>query len=327
MSLIDVQHLSKSFRQLQKGAGLRGTLQSLFKRTYKEVEAVRDLSFTIEEGEIVGFLGPNGAGKTTTLKILSGVMWPSSGQATVLGYTPWKRESDFQRKFSIVLGGKNQLWWDLPAKETFLLNKEVYDIPDHAFAERVEELSHLLEVEHLLDAPVRTLSLGERMKCELINALLHEPRVLFLDEPTIGLDVVSQKAVRDFLRAWNKRSKTTILLTSHTMADVQALCDRVILIDHGKLFYDGALEELNHVVEKHKLIRVRFSQRIPKKRLESLGTINSFTDTGVVLEVPQEGVLGTTKQLLSDFPVTDFSVEAMPLEEVIRTIFLQQRQH
>ena len=253
-------------------------------------------------------------------------MWPSSGQATVLGYTPWKRESDFQRKFSIVLGGKNQLWWDLPAKETFLLNKEVYDIPDHAFTERVEELSHLLEIGHLLDAPVRTLSLGERMKCELINALLHEPRVLFLDEPTIGLDVVSQKAVRDFLRAWNKRSKTTILLTSHTMADVQALCDRVILIDHGKLFYDGALEELNHAVEKHKLIRVRFNQRIPKKRLESFGTINAFTDTGVVLEVPQEEVLGTTKQLLSDFPVTDFSVEAMPLEEVIRTIFLQQRQ-
>lgn len=326
MPLIDVQHLSKSFRQLEKEPGLRGAIKNLWQRRYREIEAVHDLSFSIEEGEIVGFLGPNGAGKTTTLKMLSGVVWPTKGEASVLGYTPWKRERAFQQQFAVVLGGKNQLWWDLPAKETFLLNKEVYDIPEKAFRSRLDELSHLLGVESLLQTPVRTLSLGERMKCELLNALLHEPRVLLLDEPTIGLDVVSQKAVRDFLKTWNKRSKTTILLTSHTMADVQALCDRVILIDHGKLFYDGALEALNHLVERSKFLRIRFTESIPKKRLEGLGGIQQATDTDIVLEVPETEVLAVTKQLLSHFPVADLSIEARPLEEVIRTIFLQQRE-
>jgi ABC-2 type transport system ATP-binding protein len=223
-----------------------------------------------------------------------------------------------------VLGSKNQLWWDLPARETFLLNKEVYDIPNRAFHARVEELSELLQITKILDAPVRTLSLGERMKCELVNALLHEPKVLFLDEPTIGLDVVSQKAVRDFLQTWNKQQKTTIVLTSHTMADVQALCDRVILIDHGELFYDGPLTDLAKLVEQYKLIRIRLHNALPKKRFEHLGTIQSYNDTQLVLEVPEKEVLGTTKELLSHFPIADLSIEARPLEEVIRLIFLRQ---
>jgi len=236
MALIDVQGLTRSFRTYKKAPGFAGALKGLFHRDYETVFAVRDVSFRVEEGEFVGFLGPNGAGKTTTLKMLAGLLHPTSGTASVLGYVPWERADGYRRQFALLLGQKNQLWWDLPARDSLELNGRIYGLEPSVFERRVDEMGELLGVRDKLSTAVRELSLGERMKCELIAALLHEPRVLFLDEPTIGLDVVSQKVVRDFLREHNRRRKTTILLTSHYMADIQELCDRVVIIDRGTVF-------------------------------------------------------------------------------------------
>lgn len=322
---ISVSHLSKVYQSTKKQPGLSGTLRALIKPEFISVEAVKDISFEIESGEIVGFIGPNGAGKTTTLKMLSGILWPSSGQAQVLGHTPWKREHSFQRQFAIVLGSKNQLWWDLPARDTFLLNKEVYSLSQTTFEQRLNQLSHILEVEKKLDIPVRNLSLGERMKCELINALLHQPRVLFLDEPTIGLDVISQKAVRDFLREWNGREQTTIILTSHSMNDVQALCKRVLIIQEGSLHYDGPLDTLGRQMGDQKLLTIHFQESVTKRALAELGNILSFDATHVTLSVPRDEIQHVTKQALDSFAVADLSIEEVPIEEVIRTLFLKNR--
>jgi len=240
--MIDVSHLSKTFRVAQKEPGLAGAIKGPFTRQYRDVHAVRDISFSIKEGELVGFLGPNGAGKTTTLKMLSGLLHPTSGDATVLGHVPWKRERDFQKQFTMVMGQRTQLWWDLPAWDSFLLNKEIYEIPKAQFEETVEELSRLLEIQDLLDVPVKKLSLGQRMKAELACSLLHRPRVLLLDEPTIGLDVVMQQIVRQFIIEYNRRYRATILLTSHNMEDIAELCPRVILINHGQILFDGSLD-------------------------------------------------------------------------------------
>jgi ABC-2 type transport system ATP-binding protein len=242
--MIESRHLTKTFQVAHKEPGLAGALKGLFHREYREVHAVRDITFSIKEGELVGFLGPNGAGKTTTLKMLAGLLHPSSGEASVLGYVPWKRERPFQQQLTMVMGQRTQLWWDLPAWDSFLLNREIYEIPKTQFDETVAELSKLLEIHELLDVPVKKLSLGERMKAELACSLLHRPKVLLLDEPTIGLDVVMQKKVRDFILAYNQRWKATILLTSHNMDDVAELCSRVILINHGQLLFDGSLPEI-----------------------------------------------------------------------------------
>jgi len=242
--LIEVRGLSKVFKVDQKRPGLRGALKGLFRREFRDVQAVRDVSFQIQAGELVGFLGPNGAGKTTTLKMLSGLLTPTRGEAKVLGHVPWKRERPFQKQLTMVMGQRSQLWWDLPAWDSFLLNKEIYEIPKPQFEETVHELSTLLEIKDLLEVPVKKLSLGQRMKAELACALLHRPRVLLLDEPTIGLDVVMQKKVRDFILAYNHRWKAAILLTSHNMDDVSELCSRAILINHGRLLFDGSLPQL-----------------------------------------------------------------------------------
>ena len=244
MSLIEVHGLTKAFRTYKKEPGFGGAVRGLFHRRYEQTLAVDQVSFAIEEGELVGFLGPNGAGKTTTLKMLSGLLHPTAGAARVLGYVPWQREDGYRRQFALLLGQKNQLWWDLPARESLELNSKIYGIPALVFERTVAELTELLSVGDKLNVMVRELSLGERMKMELIASLLHQPRVLFLDEPTIGLDVVSQKIVREFLRDYNARKKTTILLTSHYMTDIQELCRRVIIIDHGKIFFDGLLSDI-----------------------------------------------------------------------------------
>jgi len=251
--MIDVRHLSKTFRVAHKEPGIRGAIKGLFSRTYRQVQAVRDIHFTIKEGELVGFLGPNGAGKTTTLKMLSGLLHPSTGEATVLGHVPWKRERSFQKQLTMVMGQRTQLWWDLPAWDSFLLNKEIYEIPKTQFDETVKELSSLLEIEDLLEVPVKKLSLGQRMKAELACSLLHRPRVLLLDEPTIGLDVLMQQKVREFIRAYNQRYKATILLTSHNMEDVSELCSRLILINHGRILFDGSLPDFQAHYEKNSL--------------------------------------------------------------------------
>jgi len=241
--MIDVQDLSKTFRVAQKEPGLSGAIKGLFTRQYRDVHAVRDISFSIKEGELVGFLGPNGAGKTTTLKMLSGLLHPTSGTAQVLEHIPWNRAREFQKQFTMVMGQRTQLWWDLPAWDSFLLNKEIYEIPQARFDETVEELSKLLEIQDLLSVPVKKLSLGQRMKAELACSLLHRPRVLLLDEPTIGLDVLMQQKVRHFILEYNKRYKATVLLTSHNMEDISELCTRLILINHGQILFDGPVTD------------------------------------------------------------------------------------
>src|SRR5438874_1778834 len=257
MPVIEVEGLSKSFRTYKKKPGLAGAIRGLFHREYEMTVAVKDVSFTLEEGELVGFLGPNGAGKTTTLKMLSGLLYPTSGAARVLGYVPWERKDGYRRQFALLLGQKNQLWWDLPARESLELNAKIYGIPRDSFERTVADMTELLTVKDKLNVMVRELSLGERMKMELIASLLHEPKVLFLDEPTIGLDVVSQKTVREFLREHNARHKTTILLTSHYMTDIQALCQRVIIIDRGTIFFDGRLTEVLDRFADSKLVTIQ----------------------------------------------------------------------
>jgi ABC-2 type transport system ATP-binding protein len=255
-TIIEANQLSKHFRVPQKGAGLAGAIKGLFSRRYRDVHAVKDISFTIKEGELVGFLGPNGAGKTTTLKMLSGLLHPTSGQARVLGYVPWQRDRKFQKQFTMIMGQRTQLWWDLPAWDSFLLNKEIFEVPDAEFAATAKELSALLEIDNLLEIPVKKLSLGQRMKAELACSLLHNPKVLLLDEPTIGLDVMMQQKVRQFILDYNRRRKATILLTSHNMDDVSELCSRVILIDRGAILFDGPLTGIHERYGQGKLADV-----------------------------------------------------------------------
>src|SRR5207248_913508 len=276
MPVIEVQGLTKSFRTYKKKPGLAGAIRGLFHREYEMTRAVKDVSFFIEEGELVGFLGPNGAGKTTTLKMLSGLLYPTSGAARVLGYVPWERKDGYRRQFALLLGQKNQLWWDLPARESLKLNAKIYGIDAARFERTVSELSELLTVRDKLDVMVRELSLGERMKMELIASLLHQPKVLFLDEPTIGLDVVSQKTVREFLRSYNATHKITILLTSHYMADIRELCRRVIIIHRGKIFFDGALSEVLDRFADFKIVTVQYSGDYSAAELNRYGEVENF---------------------------------------------------
>ncbi|WCJ61249.1 ATP-binding cassette domain-containing protein [Fontisphaera persica] len=321
--MIQVHHLSKSFRTYKKEPGLKGAVKGLFRRKYETVQAVQDISFAIEEGELVGFVGPNGAGKTTTLKMLAGLLYPTSGTAQVLGYVPWERPDGYRRQFALLLGQKNQLWWDLPARDSFELNRHIYGIERAHFERTVQELSALLGVEDKLSVMVRELSLGERMKMELIAALLHHPRVLLLDEPTLGLDVVSQKTVRDFLRHHNQTTRTTILLTSHYMADIEALCERVLIIDHGRLFFDGRLAEVLERYADDKLITIELGPGgpPPPSQLARHGEVLELTDARVRLRVRREQVIPVCKALLDELPVKDIDIEETPIEEIVRRLF------
>jgi ABC-2 type transport system ATP-binding protein len=285
------------------------------------VKAVDGVSFSIERGERVGFLGPNGAGKTTTLKMLSGLLHPTAGEVRVAGHVPRRRETAFLKKITLVMGQKQQLLWDLPPSETFLLNRAIYEIPRAQYQETVAELSDLLGLSGLLGKPTRQLSLGERMKCELAVALLHRPRVLFLDEPTIGLDVTMQATVRAFVRAYNERFGATVLLTSHYMDDVAALCPRVLVIDHGHLIYDGSLSELVRRVRPDKRVLLRLSRPVEARDLQRLGTVVSQTDAQAVLQVSQTDLQGAVQRALAQLPVVDMTVEDPPLEEVMRELF------
>jgi len=320
---IEVSGLSKTFRTYKKQPGFKGAVKGLFHRTYEQTPAVKEVSFTIAPGELVGFLGPNGAGKTTTLKMLAGLLYPTGGSARVLGYIPWERHDGYRRQFALLLGQKNQLWWDLPARESLELNAKIYGIPNATMERTVGDMSELLGVKDKLNVSVRELSLGERAKMELIGALLHQPRVLFLDEPTIGLDVVSQKAVREFLREHNTRHRTTILLTSHYMTDIQELCSRVIIIDHGRIFFDGGLSEVVDRFADSKVITIRCAGAADcsSDSLAKYGEVIEKTPESIRLKVKRDRVIQVCKALLDELPVNDIDIQEVPIEEVIRRIF------
>jgi ABC-2 type transport system ATP-binding protein len=324
--VIQVEGLTKSYRTYRKQPGLRGALRGLFHREYEQTVAANNIRFEVAEGEFVGFLGPNGAGKTTTLKMLAGLLFPTSGTARVLGYVPWERKDGYRRQFALLLGQKNQLWWDLPARESLELNSKIYGIPSDAFHRTVDELTELLQVKDKLNVMVRELSLGERMKMELIAALLHQPKVLFLDEPTIGLDVVSQKTVREFLRFHNATHKTTILLTSHYMTDIEELCHRVIIIDHGTIFFDGRLTDVLDQFAGVKLITIHWAAagNYSPEQLQRYGDVIEQTPASVKLKVPRDRVIVVCKALLDELPVTDIDIQEIPIEDIIRKIFARQ---
>ena len=343
--MIEVNHLTRVFRTYKKPPGFWSGVRGLFHREFEEISAARDISFSITEGEFVGFLGPNGAGKTTTLKMLAGLIHPTGGTARVAGFEPAKRENAYRRIFALVLGQKNQLWWDLPASESFALLRAIYGLSAADYQRTLDELVDLLDVRSKLDVMVRELSLGERMKMELIAALLHRPRVLFLDEPTIGLDVVSQKAVRRFLHDYNRRYKVTILLTSHYMADIQKLCERVIVIHRGSKIYDGNLDRLESSAGNRQKI-VTFLPGLSSVEGPGLGQAEGFapgsgpafpngwssrfgptTRTGdgkFIVRVPSGNVVAVSQEILNRGPVADITIEDIPLEDVIAELFQSQ---
>jgi ABC-2 type transport system ATP-binding protein len=318
---VDVRGLTKVYRVHERGAGLRAALRSVFRREYKTVDAVSDLTFAIEPGERVGFLGPNGAGKTTTLKVLSGLLYPTSGEVTVAGHVPQRREVEFLKRITLVMGQKQQLIWDLPPVDTFALNRAVYEIERGEFDRTMKELDELLGLEAIAHKPTRQLSLGERMKCELAAALLHRPRVLFLDEPTIGLDVAMQLAVREFIRRYAERSEATVILTSHYMDDVLALCPRVVVIDQGRLRYDGDLPTLIRTVRPEKRIAVKLAAPLDRGLFERIGTVVELEPARAVLQVPSVALRDAVSALLAETAITDLTVEDPPLEEVMRELF------
>ncbi len=322
MSMIEASGLTKVYRTYKKEAGLWGAVKGLAKRKYEEVRAADNVSFRIEAGEFVGFLGPNGAGKTTVLKMLSGLLYPTSGQAQVLGFTPWERRTEMKRQFSLLMGQKNALWWDLPARESLELNRAIYGIDPGEFKRIVDELSALLDVGDKMNVMVRELSLGERMKMELIAALLHSPRVLFLDEPTIGLDVISQKRVREFLREYNARHKVVTMLTSHYMQDIEELCRRVIIINEGGIIYDGPLDEITSRFATKKVLELEFSERDPNRALAGFGEVIEATDTSVKLRVPRLEVAAVCRRIFDAYTVSDIRVQEVPIEDVIGQLFL-----
>ncbi|HLD24833.1 MAG TPA: ATP-binding cassette domain-containing protein [Patescibacteria group bacterium] len=319
--VISVSHLSKHYQVHKKEPGFLASVESLFRRKTETITAVDDISFDIAQGELVGFIGPNGAGKTTTLKCLSGLLYPSAGNVSVLGFTPFERNHAFLSRIALVMGQKNQLWWDLPAQETFLLNKEIYGISDIDYQKHLSDLSDLLEVKEMMKVPVRKLSLGERMKMELIAALIHKPEVLFLDEPTIGLDVVMQKKMRDFIATYNRLHHATILLTSHYMEDVRQLARRIIIIDHGKIMYDGTLDRLIARYAKHKLLSVVLDSYVPPEKLGTIGELITYDFPKAVIKVKRNASNLAAAELLRDFPVDDLNIEEPDIEDVIRDVF------
>ncbi len=326
MSLIEITKLAKSYSVFQKKEGLGASVRGLFSRSYKTIEAVRGIDLTVEAGEFVAFLGPNGAGKTTTLKLLSGVLTPTTGTATVMGHVPWKRENAYRRRFALVMGQKNQLWWDLPAAESFRLHQHIYNIDPQEFQKTRDGLAEMLDVARLLSQPVRELSLGERMKMELIAALLHGPEVLFLDEPTIGLDVVAQHNIQTFLKQYQQDRKVTILLTSHYMKDVMALCRRVVIIAQGRIIYDGSLEGILDRFGGLKVISLLVADGQMPDDLSRYGEVLKIEPPRAKLRVERSKVTEVLAAILSRYAIDDVSVEDPPLEEIIAKVFSDNRE-
>ena len=322
--VVKVENLSKTYITNKRQPGFKGLLKGIFNPERVHIEAVKDVNFTIFEGELVGFLGPNGAGKTTTLKMLSGILFPTAGSAEVLGFKPFDRNPQMQRQISLVMGNKMQLWWDLSAWDSFLVLKEIYEIPNSVFEERVEGLINMLDIKEKVNLQVRRLSLGERMKCELAAALLHNPKVLFLDEPTLGLDVISQKRIREFLKEHNAKYGTTILLTSHYMADVAEVCNRVIVIDQGTLRFDGTLKNLMLSYGGNRVLRLVFSSPV-NSDLSIYGRVISSSELDAAIEVSREESTHIAAKLLNDLPIADLAIEEPDVEDVVREMFLRNQ--
>lgn len=321
MAQIDITNLGKTYRVPVREGGTRAALTSLFRRQYTEVTAVAGVNVRVEEGEVVGFLGPNGAGKTTLLKMLTGLLHPSSGEARVLGHIPWERKAEYLSRISLVMGQRSQLEWDLPVMDSFLLHLSVYQVPPDAGKAAMDELVHLLELEALLKKPVRTLSLGERMKCELCVSLLHRPSVLYLDEPTLGVDVTMQARIRQFIAEYNRRYGATIILTSHYMADVTALCRRIVVIDKGRILFDGPLATLSLRIAPFKVIAVDLTRDLDGYDFSSIGQVMQREARKVTLRVPKDGAAAAAGRLLADLPVLDLTIEEPPIEDVIQRVF------
>ncbi|NOU70155.1 ATP-binding cassette domain-containing protein [Paenibacillus sp. LMG 31458] len=323
--MIEVRQLSKYYQVHEREPGFMASLKSLFHRKFRTVKAVDDVSFSIPEGEIVAFLGPNGAGKTTTMKVLTGLLHPSGGEVNVGGFVPFQQKKEFKKQISLVMGQKSQLIWDIPAAETFLVNKVIYEIPDREYEETLGDLVQLLQLEEVIRKPVRQLSLGERMKCELAAALLHRPRIVFLDEPTIGLDVNMQEVMRRFIQDYSRKYKATILLTSHYMADVTALCERVLVIGKGRLLYDGAISQLVDKYAPNKRIRLQLAKRVKESELidvtQGLGTLFHYAFPNVEIDVPREQVSELSARLLTHLTVLDLTIEDPSMESVIAQAF------
>lgn len=315
-AVVSVKNLSKTFRIFKSNG-----ISSLFNSKYEDIKAVNDVSFEVYKEEFVGFIGQNGAGKTTTLKCLTGLLTSDSGEVEVLGFNPKKRKHEFLSRIALVMGNKSQLWWELPAIETFKLNKEIYEVSDEKFEEVVMEMVELLEIEEVVNIPVRKLSLGERMKCEIVASLIHTPELLFLDEPTLGLDVVSQQRLRDFLREYNKRYKASIVVTSHNMEDIKDLCKRVIIIDKGKKIYDGKVDDLAKNFVKNKEIVFTLSSVTTHKKIEEVGKIIEFSGLSGVISVPREKVASASSKLLSNFQVEDLNIQEPSLEYIVKELF------
>ncbi|MCB0084065.1 MAG: ATP-binding cassette domain-containing protein [Caldilineaceae bacterium] len=322
--VILLDNLSKTYLVPERDAGVMAAARSLVQRRHRAIKAVDQVSFRVEPGEVVGFLGPNGAGKTTTLKMLSGLLHPTSGTGRVLAYEPWQRQRDFLKVITLVMGQRNQLNWDIPASDSFELNRVIYRVPPAQYQQTLDELVELLELGPLINKPVRNLSLGERMKCEIAAALLHRPQVLFLDEPTIGLDVTAQRRIREFIREYNRRHNATILLTSHYMADVEALCKRIVVIHHGRILFDGPLAELVKRFSPHKTIAVELEHPIESNQYADFGEVVTQDDGRLMLRVPKADTAKVAGRLLAQLPVSDLTIEDPPIEEVIEQVFAQE---
>ena len=321
MPAIETHNLCRTYVSVKKQPGIVGSLKGLFSRETVEVHAVKDVTLSVDQGEIVGFLGPNGAGKTTTLKMLTGILYPTSGEARVLGCRPTDRSPEMLRRIALVMGNKNQLWWDLPAWDSFVVLRELYEVPEDQFKKRVDFLCETLQITDKVNTQVRKMSLGERMKCELVAALLHRPQVVFLDEPTIGLDVVSQKRIRDFLKELHREDGSTIVLTSHYMQDVQELCKRVIVIDHGTVIVDDTLDAISREFSDSRRLRLSFSQPVEEADVAVFGKVLAFEPDGAMLDVNRDAIATVTAAVLGKLPVNDISVEDVDIDEVIRTLF------
>jgi len=323
--MIEVKNLSKSFKYYKKEPGLKASIKALFHRKMQYVHAIKDISFTIEQGELVGFIGPNGAGKTTTLKTLSGLLYPTEGTVQVLGYNPYERNPDFLKQITLVMGQKSHLWQDLPPIDTFKLHKEIYEVPDEEYDIILNELVDMLDIREVMYRQGRKLSLGQRMKCELVAALLYKPKILFLDEPTIGLDVVMQKKVREFIKSYNKRYNATVILTSHYMDDVKEICDRVIMINHGGLIFDGKTSDLIKTYADYKILIPTFHNPVEKKDMEKFGSVVEFNPLRCVIRVKREEASKKASELLSEFSIDDIDINEPKLEDIIQLAFATKK--